>query len=51
MKKNEFERRLLSMDGYIFVQIRDDKIYCWENEFLLGEHTVSMINTPETVML
>ena len=51
MKKNEFERRLLSMDGYIFVQIRDDKIDVWGNEFLLGELTVSMMNTPETVML
>ena len=39
------------MDGYIFVQIRDDKIDVWGNEFLLGELTVSMMNTPETVML
>ena len=51
MKKSEFERRLMSMDGYIFVQIRDDKIDVWGNEFLLGELTVSMMNTPETVML
>ena len=51
MKKNEFERRLMSMDGYIFVQIRDDKIDVWGNEFLLGELTVSLMNTPEKDML
>ncbi len=47
MKKDKMYRRLMSMDGYIFVQIRDDKIDVWGNEFLLGELTV----TPETVML
>jgi hypothetical protein len=51
MKKDKMYRRLMSMDGYIFVQIRDDKIDVWGNEFLLGELTVSMMNTPETVML
>ena len=39
------------MDGFIIVQIKDDKINVLYNEFLLGELTVSLMNTPEKDML
>lgn len=39
------------MDGFIIAQIKDDKINVLYNEFLLGELTVSLMNTPEKDML
>ena len=38
------------MDGFIIAQIKDDKINVLHNEFLLGELTVSLMNTPEKDM-
>ena len=51
MKKDKMYRRLMSMDGFIIAQIKDDKINVLYNEFLLGELTVSLMNTPEEDML